>query len=95
MGLAHAAALGGVGPGEAQGGLAQADRLEADADAGACPPHQHQLEALAALADQVGGAAVEGDGGGGGALVAELLEAVQGGEALAGRRPEVLRRPGP
>jgi hypothetical protein len=40
-GLAHAAALGGVGLGEPVGGLAQADGLEADADAGVVHEQEH------------------------------------------------------
>jgi hypothetical protein len=40
-GLAHAAALGGVAARQAQRGLAQADGLEADADAGVVHQQQH------------------------------------------------------
>ena len=83
--LAHAAALGGVGLRQAQGGLAQADRLEADADAGVVHEHEHQLEALAALSEELARHAIEAERRGHRAVVAHLLlDAVELDVALAG-----------
>jgi hypothetical protein len=68
-GLAHAAALGGVGPCHAVSGLGEADALEAHADARVVHQRQHVAEALAALADELGRGPVEGDGRGDGPVV--------------------------
>jgi hypothetical protein len=82
--LAHAGPFGCVRARQAISRFAQADRLEAHAQARAVHQREHPLEALAALADEMSGRAFEAERRSDRSMVAELLlDAIEGDDALA------------